>query len=386
VNTYGSIGDTNLTTGTLYYIKEKSGKYLRWDGNYGTHNNGGDKKGLYFDQELRIDYKKHWYLFDLSNFFLEDDEIVIRNVKLKSNLYWNNKFVRKPFICLSQISWILDEMKFKILKTNNENWFNIQTSNKSYLSFNDQYSFEDDKYYSIGCTFNESERAEVMFIKAEEQSINDNNYVLGTNLTTNTYYCIQTLNVKNETQFLKWDGIEYENYSGIILNKTYDNKCPNSKEYFFEIEYYGGTGVIMKNIESNKYISVLKDFTFALINYKIEGYIDFRLNLIVSTTDEFITIRGRNVLDDFKASVYYVYLGNSSGNTYHNRIDGVNNYSDSLNFTFIRIRASDPPTTTTTVKIETTTKSNAHNFIHGSKFIVILNIIMIFKIFYFIIL
>jgi Na+-transporting NADH:ubiquinone oxidoreductase subunit NqrF len=61
-NTFKSIGETNLRTGINYYIKEKSGKYLRWDGNHDFH-----RSGLYFDSQLRDDYRKDWYLFALEN-------------------------------------------------------------------------------------------------------------------------------------------------------------------------------------------------------------------------------------------------------------------------------------------------------------------------------
>jgi hypothetical protein len=79
----------------------------------------------------------------------------------------------------------------------------------------------------------ESESAEFIFIVAENQSIIADNYIIGTNLTSKTYYCIQTINDKNETEFLKWNGIEYKNYDRLILNNNNDNQCPNSEEYFF---------------------------------------------------------------------------------------------------------------------------------------------------------
>jgi hypothetical protein len=106
----------------------------------------------------------------------------------------------------------------------NENWFNIKVDNSRtsnrYLTSNSEFrateqsTFFND-IYAIDSTLNESQSAEVMFIKAENQSISSDDYILGTPLTTNTYYCIQTINDKNETVFLKWDGIQYENYKGL---------------------------------------------------------------------------------------------------------------------------------------------------------------------------
>ncbi len=54
---------------------------MRFDGNYGFNN----KRGLYFDSKLRIDYKNDWYLFDLRN--RGNNKIVIRNVKTQLNHY-----------------------------------------------------------------------------------------------------------------------------------------------------------------------------------------------------------------------------------------------------------------------------------------------------------
>ncbi len=130
--------------------------------------------------------------------------------------------------------------KFQLLKIKDKNWFNIRSSfsylengDRKYLSPNNRFGLESQfyRYYEIyvtESTLNESDSAQVMFIEAQIESISANNYILGTNLTANTYYCIQTINDKNETQFLKWDGIEYQNptnYWGLSLHKINENQC-----------------------------------------------------------------------------------------------------------------------------------------------------------------
>ncbi len=83
VVTYENIGDTNLTTNIFYYIKEKSVKYLRWDGNTDSD------WGLCFDPQLRNDYKKDWYVFELE--ISEDNKTLIRNYIYLKDLYMNLK-------------------------------------------------------------------------------------------------------------------------------------------------------------------------------------------------------------------------------------------------------------------------------------------------------
>jgi hypothetical protein len=124
VNNYENIGDTNLTTGVFYYIKEKSGKYLRWDGNIDLFG------GLYFDPELRDDYKKDWYLFSLVN--SDRNKTTIRNLKLERYLCYFG-----GFIGLFSYVFIRSETEFDVIEENNENWLKIQYSrNKSYITSN----------------------------------------------------------------------------------------------------------------------------------------------------------------------------------------------------------------------------------------------------------
>ncbi len=54
--------------------------------------------------------------------------------------------------------------------------------------------------------------------------------------------------------FLKWDEIEYENYSELIFNKTNDTQCLKREEYAFELEYRKNLPqyVMIKNKASNK--------------------------------------------------------------------------------------------------------------------------------------
>jgi hypothetical protein len=274
VNTYENIGDTNLTTGIYYYIKEKSGKYLRWDGN----SDSSFTKGLYFDLELKDDYRKEWYLFSLEvsqNYkyfirnakseFLLFESFCLDNSALKYYIHLESSTVNESYI---------GRFDFKLIKAKNENWFNIKLdsiwSSNGYLTSNSEFRatnlpFYTNDIYAIDTTLNESESAEVMFIKAQNQSISSDDYILGTPLTTNTYYCIQTINDKNETVFLKWDGIQYENYWGLNLHKL--NQYPNDDKYFFELESMPSgynKFIIIKNKASNKYISIFKDNSFAL--------------------------------------------------------------------------------------------------------------------------
>jgi len=79
-----TIGDTGLTTDTYYYIKERSGKYLRWDGNYDY-----SLRGLYFDSVSKDNYRKDWYLFRLE--ILDGNRVKIINAKTNASLmYWNS--------------------------------------------------------------------------------------------------------------------------------------------------------------------------------------------------------------------------------------------------------------------------------------------------------
>ncbi len=209
-NTFKNIGDTNLTTGIYYYMKEKSGKYLRWDGNYGKY---VYEKELYFDSELRDDYRRDWNLFGLE--ISKNNKTLIKNVKLNLFLYEQRYYeyfessVIKQFIYLNENSSVgLSGFEFQLMKTKSENWFNINAYDSSYgkysgyLTSNCQFRAREQSshygdFYAIESTLNESHFAEVMFIEAQNQSISAHNYILGTNLTTNTYYCIQTINDKN---------------------------------------------------------------------------------------------------------------------------------------------------------------------------------------------
>jgi hypothetical protein len=179
-----------------------------------------------------------------------------------------------------------------------------------------------------------------MFIKAQNQSISSDDYILGTPLTTNTYYCIQTITDKNETVFLKWDGIQYENYWGLNLHKLNDDQCPYDDKHFFELEFKYGHNpniLIMKNKALNEYISIYKDNSFALAHdtrekdsFIQDSYYDNTLTFIVSNDDS-IKIGSRwNGIS--------IYMGTKCDNTYSNRINSGLSYYDSLNLTFIRAR------------------------------------------------
>jgi len=145
VKTYENIGDTNLTTGIYYYIKEKSGKYLRWDGNYDDYYT----KGLYFDLELKDDYRKEWYLFNLE--VSQNNKIFIRNAKSSFLLFERQQhienLVRNNFIYLynSIYNGTIGGFEFKLMKTKNENWFNIKADGNNewfpngYLTSNSQF-------------------------------------------------------------------------------------------------------------------------------------------------------------------------------------------------------------------------------------------------------
>ncbi len=168
------ISDTNSTTDTYYYIKENSGKYLRWDGNHDTN-----FYGLYFDSVLKYDYQKDWYFFSLE---VNDSRVRIKNTKTNSYL-----------VCLSSNELILAnlrdnnfESEFHILNTT-DHWFNIRTNKGLFMTKTIIDPFEVSKQidiYSVGITDSSNKSAELTFIKAENISKPNIKYVevLGTKL------------------------------------------------------------------------------------------------------------------------------------------------------------------------------------------------------------
>jgi len=373
------IGDKNSTTSNNYhYIKEKSGKYLRWDGNVDYL-----FRGLYFDSELRDDYRNDWYLFSLE--VSEINKTIIRNVKTNTTL---DLAITENFYVLT--ANFIDIMDFDISKNNDNIYFKIQANNKSYLSVKNKFqAMEKLDIYSIDSTLNDSEAAEVIFVTAENQSISSDSYIIGTNLTQNTYYCIQSQNKQNETTFLKFNGINYESHSGLSLSKTDDNQCPNSVEYFFELEFNEDFNWIgIKNKASNKYIGVYSDNTFALTDDLNNKYIVFKMNLMTSTSDHFIRIRTKFLSFGGR----YVYLGNSPVSWHYDKISGAQNFQDSGEFTFIYMgERNNTEIITNTVSsdesstysnTETTTGSKAYKILFDLRIILLFNFSLILKIFH----
>jgi len=188
--------------------------------------------------------------------------------------------------------------------------------------------------YLVDMTLDESEFAEVMFIEAENQNdieINDN-FILGTNLTEDSYYCIKSINKDNENKFLKWDGIKHNYYYGLVLNKTNDEHCPNNNEYFFKLEYNKKDGVVkIKNNGSNNYISIDQDKFFVL-----HDLLDGELYL-VSNIDNSTTIRTKH----FQVNTSYFYLGNYTDSSVDTRIPGIPNFYESESFIFVKVSVNN---------------------------------------------
>ncbi len=85
--------------------------------------------------------------------------------------------------------------------------------------------------------------------------------------------------------FLKWDGIQYENYWGLNLHKLNDDQYPNDDKYFFfeliSIDRYKYFRI--KNKASNKNINIFKDNSFALAHDTRDS--DKMLTFIISNDD-----------------------------------------------------------------------------------------------------
>jgi hypothetical protein len=318
---------------------------LRWDGN-----NDFYKGGLYFDKELKENYQNVWYLFSLEISDDKNEKNIVRIRNLKTNsVIWNS--VSLGHLMLSET--ITNLTNFELLKTS-DNLFNIRTKDGDYVSKetkNPFNPFEMFDIYSVDTTFSDSERAEIEFIEAENQSqIIDDKFILGTDLLTNNYYCIKSVNKNNENKFLKWDGMKYEYYYGLNLNISDDKDCPQNDEYYFEFEYEKNYKYVkIKNKGTNNYISFDKNNFFALTDHFVNY---FRLNLILSLAD-FITIRTKYFPYDYSQPVYF---GNNSNSNDVQQIPGVLSFEASERFTFIWVSGKD--------SVETTTGASNRNTIY----------------------
>jgi hypothetical protein len=283
------IGDTNLTTGTYYYIRDIYGKYLRWDGNHDNY-----KDGLYFDAELKDNYQREWYLFSLE---VNGSSIRIKNSK--TNGYFHN---------LEEIELVLidsttdGELGFEweeefVLSKTKDNWFVIQSKTGNFMTPNILNPFElllRNSVYRLYMNYSLDRAAKVKFIKVENSSkiIKNNNYILGTNLSENSNYCIRTVNEKNETKFLRSDGQIFRSHNihfyNLFLDTVSDNECPDSEEFLFTLErdeFSIDKYVRIKNKKTNNYIRFWSKGYFILSDLKMNT--DYRLNLILSPNDTF---------------------------------------------------------------------------------------------------
>jgi hypothetical protein len=152
-------------------------------------------------------------------------------------------------------------MEFDISKDYGSNYYKIiriPRDRIDYLSINNNFrAIKLHGIYKIDAISSESEAPELDFIAADNQSIGSDNYILRKNLTTNIYYCIQSVDKENEVKFLKWNKIDYGRYSGLDLIKIDSNQCLNSDEYSFYLEYdLISYSVQIKNKASDLSISV----------------------------------------------------------------------------------------------------------------------------------
>jgi hypothetical protein len=336
------IGDKNLTTGTYYYIKEKSGKYLRWDGNYDT------MKGLYFDSKdpkNEDNFQKDWFLFILED---NNNSVSIKNVKTNFYLQFYEDFGFALF---------QNRSKVELQKTTEDNYFNIH-SDSDYMTQNSFFQSKDSitkpydllfDIYVIESTKSKDISAELTFEKVEiensikiiiESMINED-YISGTYLKRNTYYCIKSVDQKNEIKFLRSDENKFNNSYGLVLQTVYDNQCPDYEEFLFRIEGNKTQDFVkIRNKKTNSYISFVEPKNFVLMNEKSSDLKPL-LKLILKNNRINIRTRDKDLLTNQNVSMnsQYIYLSESSHSTADKRIFmniGVQYINQSASFEFVK--------------------------------------------------
>jgi hypothetical protein len=363
------IEDKNLTTGTYYHIKEKSGKYLRWDGNYDT------MKGLYFDSEIKDNFQKDWFLFVLED---NNNSVLIKNVKTNFYLQFYEDFGFALF---------QNKSKVELQKTTEDHYLNIHSDGENYMTQNSFFQSKDSMtkpydllfdIYVIESTKLKDKSAELTFVKVDNstktiiESIISEDYISGTYLKRNTYYCIKSVNQKNEIKFLQSDEKKFKDSYGLVLQTVFDNQCPDNEEFLFRFEGNKTQDFVkIRNKKTNSYISFVEPKNFVLMNEKSSDLKPF-LKLILKNDNRInIRIRDKDLLTNQNVSMdsHYIYFSESSYSSADKRIFmniGVQYINQSVGFEFVK-----------------SSKSNAINFsISNSLLLSTLSFVFVLKFLY----
>jgi hypothetical protein len=148
--------------------------------------------------------------------------------------------------------------------------------------------------------------------------------------------------------------MKHNYYYGLNLIKTDNKDCPQNDEYYFEFEYEKRENyefVKIKNKATNNYISFDKNNFFALA----EEWIDSTQLTLISSVDDFTTIRTKN-FQNISNHNQAVYFSNNSNSNEVQQIPGVLKLTESGSFVFIWVSGKDSVETTTKA---TTKASNA---------------------------
>jgi hypothetical protein len=327
------IGDTKLLTDTYYYIKEKSGKHLRWDGNSDII------KGLYFDSGIKDNFQKDWFLFILED--NNNNNVLIKNAK--TNFYL--QFYENSGFALFQ-----DRSKVELEKATENDYFNIRSDGEHYMTQNSSFQLKNSitkpydllfDIYVIESTKSKDISAELTFEKVEKstktitESLTNDDYISGTYLKRNTYYCIKSIDQKDEINFLQWDGKKSDNFYGLVLQTVSDNQCPDDEEFLFRIEGNKTQDFVkIRNKKTNSYISFIESKNFVLMDEKSSDSESF-LKLISKNYNR-INIRTNNSVS---MDSHYIYLSADSYSTADKRIFmniGIQNVNEAVGFEFVK--------------------------------------------------
>jgi hypothetical protein len=337
-----SIGDTKLLTDTHYYIKEKSGKYLRWDGNSDII------KGLYFDSGIKDNFQKDWFLFILED-NNNNNNVLIKNAKTNFylQLYENSGF-----------ALFQDKSKVELEKATENDYFYIRSDGEHYMAQNSSFQLKNSittqndllfDIYVIESKELKDKPAELTFEKVKKstktESLTNDDYISGTYLKRNTYYCIKSIDQKDEINFLQWDGKKSDNFYGLVLQTVSDNQCPDNEEFLFRIEGNKTEDFVkIRNKKTNSYISFIESKNFVLMDEKSSNSESF-LKLISKNYNR-INIRTRDYLsnkNDVSTDSHYVYLSADTYSTADKQIFmniGIQNVSEAVGFEFIKSKSN----------------------------------------------
>jgi hypothetical protein len=302
-------------------------------------------KGLYFDSEIKEDFQKDWFLFILED---NDNSVFIKNVKTNFYLQLDEDFN----FALSQ-----NRSKVELQKTTEDHYFNIHSDGEYYMTQNSLFQTKSSitkphdlllDIYVIKSTISKDNSAKLTFKRVEDSSktthelmINED-YISGTYLKRNTYYCIKSVNQKNEIKFLKWDGNKSNDSYGLVLQTVSDNQCPDYEEFLFRIEGNNTQDFVkIRNMKTDSYISFVEPKKFVLMNEKSS---DLKpLLKIISKNDTRINIRIRDK-DQNVSMDSHIYLSESSFSSVDKRIFmtiGVKDIYQSDSFEFIKSSKSN---------------------------------------------